>query len=85
MRRILALAGVVLLVGLYAATLVFAIIGNGIFIKLFFAALVLTIVIPLVIHVGLSANNVREGVSPWLVSPYKYKRKETYEKKDEDV
>jgi len=85
MKRFLALAGVVLLVGLYIATLVFAIIGNGMFVKMFFVSLAMTVVIPLIIHIGLSANNVKEGLSPWTVSPYKYKRKDTYGKKDDDV
>ena len=74
LKRILALAGVVVLVGLYVMTLVFAILGNGIFHKLFLASVAATIAIPIIIHLLFLLNNYKENRSP-MSEVYKYKRK----------
>lgn len=62
-KRILAMAGVILLVGLYIAALVFAIIGSGYFKNMFIAAVAATIAVPVIIHLFMMMNNVKEGRS----------------------
>lgn len=50
MKRILALIGVVLLAGLYLATLVFALIGSPQAYGLFRVCVVLTVIVPVLLY-----------------------------------
>ena len=49
-KRILALAAAVLLVCMYGATLVFAVIGSELFSKLLAASVAMTILLPVLIY-----------------------------------
>lgn len=49
MKRILAIIGVVLLVGLYISTLIFAVIGSPLAISMFKASITLTIIVPVLL------------------------------------
>ncbi len=49
-KRILAMAGVIILVGLYASTLVFALMNNEHSMRLFMASIYATIIIPVMIY-----------------------------------
>ncbi len=71
-KRILAIIGIVAIVALYIVALVSAIIGNGLATKLFVAAVICTIAIPVMIHLLLMMNNARNGKS-WLGETYSYK------------
>ena len=51
-KRILALLGVILLLGMYASTMVFALIKSPYSAALFKASLYCTIVIPVIIYAG---------------------------------
>lgn len=73
-RRILAILGVVLLVGMYIATLIFAIIGNGYFKNLFALSLALTIAVPVILHLALVMSNVKKGKDV-MDNPYSYQDK----------
>ena len=73
MKRILAAAGIVILLGLYILTLVTALAG-GPFMGVFMAALAATIVLPIIIHLFLMINNARNGKSV-MDEPYKYKER----------
>lgn len=48
-KRILAIIGVILLVGLYLSTLILAIFGNANTMNLFIASIVATVIIPVLI------------------------------------
>lgn len=72
LKRGLAIALVVLLVGLYISTLVFAIIGSGLFMTLFTVSLAATVAVPIIIHLFLMLLNVRNGRSLWA-NPYTYR------------
>ena len=63
LKRILALAGVVLLVGMYISTLVLAVMNNKSFVNLFVLSVVCTIAVPIIIHLFLMLNNARKGKS----------------------
>jgi len=75
LKRILAMLAVVLLVGMYVATLIFAIIGNGYFKNLFAISLASTIAVPVIIHLGLAMSNVKKGKKV-LDNPYSYQDKD---------
>jgi len=75
MKRVLAIAGVVIIVALYIATLVFAIIGSGYFTNMFIAAVAATIAVPVILHLFMMMNNVREGRDV-LDEAYSYKNKD---------
>ncbi len=79
-KRILAMAGVILIVGLYIATLILAVMGSEKTMHLFLLSLLLTIMVPVVIHLFLMLKNVREGKS-FLAETYDYREKKD-EKKD---
>lgn len=49
-KRILALAAAVLLVCMYGATLVFAVIGSELFLKLLAASVAMTILLPVLLY-----------------------------------
>ena len=66
-KRILALAGVVLFVAMYAATLVFALIDNPHSFPLFKASIYCTIVIPVIIYSGTLIFNNAARRKEWPV------------------
>lgn len=71
-KRILALAGVIILVLLYVLTLVFALIKSEHSLQLFLISAVSTIAIPLIIHFLLMLINVKNG-GKVFDSPYTYR------------
>lgn len=50
MKRILAIIGVVLLLGMYAATFIFALMNSPTSANLFMASLIATIIVPVLIY-----------------------------------
>ena len=60
-KRILALIGVILIAGMYAATLILAVAGSEHTMNLFMLSILLTIMVPLIIHLFLMMLNVRKG------------------------
>ncbi len=62
-KRVLALAGVVLIVALYISTLVLAVIGSEKTMNLFLLSVLMTIMVPVIIHLFLMLSNVRKGKS----------------------
>lgn len=79
-KRILALLGVIVLVGLYLMTLVFAFMKNAYSMHLFIASIAATIAIPLMIHLFLMINNVRHGKKVFD-NPYSYRDSDSQNKK----
>ncbi len=77
-KRILALAGVAVLLLLYLATFVLAIMNHPDTGRLLMAAIVCTVFIPVMIHLLLMMNNARRGKNV-MDETYTYK-----EKKQED-
>lgn len=73
-KRILALSGVVILVAMYLLTLVFALMKNEYSMRMFIASVAATIAVPLIIHLFLMINNVREG-RKLFDNPYTYRDK----------
>lgn len=71
-KRILAIAGIVILVLMYLLTLVFAIMNHPDTGRLLMAAIVCTIFIPVMIHLLLMMNNVRRGRNVYD-EPYSYR------------
>ena len=82
MKRVLAIAGIVILAGLYITTLVTA-IARGPFMPVFMASLAATIALPITIHLFLMINNARNGRSV-MDEPYNYKQKKEAEDGDKD-
>ncbi|MCR5488190.1 MAG: hypothetical protein K6F35_11830 [Lachnospiraceae bacterium] len=81
-KRILALAGVLLLLGLYISTLVLAVIGSELFSRLFLLSIVSTIAVPIILHLFLMLNNARHGRS---VMDETYSYREPAGKKDQEL
>ena len=77
MKRILALVGIIFLVGLYVAAFILAIMNSPDTGRMFMAAIVCTVMIPVMIHLLLMMNNARKGKDV-LDETYSYR-----EKKDE--
>ncbi|MBR1892806.1 MAG: hypothetical protein IJ815_04675 [Lachnospiraceae bacterium] len=77
LKRIIAIAGIIAILALYIVALISAIIGNGLATKLFVAAIICTIAIPVMIHLLLMMNNARKGKS-WLGETYSYKEKKDH-------
>ncbi len=73
-KRILAMAGVVILCALYISTLVLALIGSEFTLKLLIIAVFCTIAVPVMIHLFLMMLNVRHGKRVYD-EPYDYKEK----------
>ncbi|XME03206.1 hypothetical protein QYZ88_003235 [Lachnospiraceae bacterium C1.1] len=73
-KRVAALVGVIFLVLIYITTLVAAIIGSEFSGKILAAALISTIIVPVMIHLLLMMKNAREGRSV-LDETYHYKEK----------
>ena len=71
-KRVLAIAGVVILVLMYIATFVLAIMNHPDTGKLLMAAIVCTVFIPVMIHLLLMMNNVRKGKNVFD-EPYSYR------------
>ncbi len=71
-KRILAIAGVVILVLMYIATFVLAIMNHPDTGKLLMAAIVCTVFIPVMIHLLLMMNNARKGKNVFD-EPYSYR------------
>lgn len=77
-KRILALIGVILIAGMYIATLILALIGSSSTLNLFLLSILLTIMVPLIIHLFLMMLNARNGKSV-MDETYSYR-----EKRDDD-
>ncbi|MCR4743773.1 MAG: hypothetical protein K5894_00920 [Lachnospiraceae bacterium] len=73
-KRVAALVGVIFLVLIYITALVAAIIGSEFSGKILAAALISTIIVPVMIHLLLMMKNAREGRSV-LDETYHYKEK----------
>ena len=73
-KRILALTGAILIAGMYIATLILALTGSGNTMNLFLLSILLTIMVPLIIHFFLMMLNARHGRGVYD-EPYDYKRK----------
>ncbi len=71
-KRVLAIAGVVILVLMYIATFVLAIMNHPDTGKLLMAAIVCTVFIPVMIHLLLMMNNARKGKNVFD-EPYSYR------------
>lgn len=73
-KRILALIGVILIAGMYIATLILALIGSSSTLNLFLLSILLTIMVPLIIHLFLMMLNARNGKSV-MDETYSYREK----------
>ncbi|MBR0147880.1 MAG: hypothetical protein IJM23_01645 [Lachnospiraceae bacterium] len=73
MKRVLAIIGIIILLGLYVATLVVAIDGGPNFLPMLQACLVATVAVPVIIHLFLVMKNVRDGGSVFD-NPYSYRK-----------
>ena len=73
-KRILALIGVILIAGMYIATLILALIGSSNTMNLFLLSILLTIMVPLIIHLFLMMLNARNGKSV-MDETYSYREK----------
>ena len=73
-KRILAIAGIVILVLLYLLTFILAIMNHPDTGRLLMASIVCTVFIPVMIHLLLMMNNARKGKSVFD-EPYSYKEK----------
>ena len=74
MKRILALIGIIILVGLYVAAFILAILNSPDTRRMFMAAIVCTVMIPVMIHLLLMMNNARKGKDV-LDETYSYREK----------
>ncbi len=81
MKRVLAILGIIILIGLYAAAFVLAIANSPDTGRMFMAAIVCTVMIPVMIHLFLMMNNVRKGKDV-LDETYSYRDKESEDKKN---
>ena len=72
MKRILAIIGIIILLGLYVATLVVAVMGGPNFLPMLQACLVATVAVPVIIHLFLVMKNVKDGGSVFD-NPYSYR------------
>ena len=71
-KRILAIAGIVILVLLYLLTFILAIMNHPDTGRLLMAAIVCTVFIPVMIHLLLMMNNARKGKNVYD-EPYSYR------------
>ena len=78
-KRIMALIGVILIAGMYAATLVLALAGSEDTMNLFMLSVLLTIMVPLIIHLFMMMYSARKGKG-FMDETYSYR-----EKKDPDT
>ena len=72
MKRILAIGGIVILVGMYILTFILAIMNHPDTGRLLMASLVCTVFIPVMIHLLLMMNNARKGKNVFD-EPYSYR------------
>lgn len=75
LQRILAIAGVILLVLLYLCTLIFALMKSEYAKYLFIASLASTVAVPLMIHFFLMMANIKRGRGIFD-NPYPYRDQE---------
>ncbi len=73
-KRIAALIGVIILAGMYIATLIFAIIGSANTVNLFVASIACTIMVPVIIHLFMMMLNARKGKNV-MDETYSYREK----------
>ena len=73
MKRILAILGIIILLGLYIATLAVAVTGGPDFLPMLQACLVATVAVPVIIHLFLVMKNVKDGGSVFD-NPYSYRK-----------
>ena len=73
-KRIMALIGVILIAGMYAATLVLALAGSEDTMNLFMLSVLLTIMVPLIIHLFMMMLAAREGKG-FMAETYSYREK----------
>ena len=73
-KRILALTGAILIAGMYIATLILALTGSGNTMNLFLLSILLTIMVPLIIHFFLMMLNARSGKNI-MDETYSYREK----------
>lgn len=73
-KRILALTGAILIAGMYIATLILALTGSGNTMNLFLLSILLTIMVPLIIHFFLMMLNARNGKNI-MDETYSYREK----------
>ncbi len=73
-KRIAAIIGIVFLVAMYAAAFIAAVINHPDSGKFLMAAVVSTVFVPVLIHLLLMMNNVRNGKGVYD-EPYSYKEK----------
>ena len=74
LKRILALAGVIILVGMYLSALILAVMGSSRSMNLFVLSLACTIAIPVMIHLFMMLNNARHGKNI-MDETYSYREK----------
>ncbi|MBR5376728.1 MAG: hypothetical protein IK139_05555 [Lachnospiraceae bacterium] len=74
-KRILALIGVILIAGMYIATLVLAIAGSDRTVPFFLLSILCTIMVPLIIHLFMMLRNARRGKNV-MDEPYTYREKQ---------
>ena len=72
MKRILAIGGIVILVGMYIITFILAIMNHPDTGRLLMASIVCTVFIPVMIHLLLMKNNARKGKNVFD-EPYSYR------------
>ncbi len=72
MKRILAIGGIVILVGMYILTFILAIMNHPDTGRLLMASIVCTVFIPVMIHLLLMMNNARKGKNVFD-EPYSYR------------
>ena len=77
LKRIAAMTAALLLIGMYIATLVFALTGSPLSSKLFIASVICTFVVPIIIHLFLMINNAREGRGV-MDETYSHQKKDNY-------
>ncbi|MCR5627674.1 MAG: hypothetical protein K6F99_10165 [Lachnospiraceae bacterium] len=82
LKRILAWIAIILLAGLYISTLVFALIGSELTMKLLIISGFCTFAIPVLIHIFLMMLNIRSGHGIYDET-YSYKTKKDDDKNDQ--
>ena len=84
MKRILATAGIIILVGMYIATLAVAIFGGPGFLPMLQACIVATVAVPVIIHLFLVMKNIKDGGSVFD-NPYSYRNDPAENRKEEST
>ncbi len=79
LKRILALAGIIILVLMYLATFILAVMNHPDTGRLLMAAIVCTVFVPVLIHLLLMMNNAKKGKNVFD-EPYSYREKRDNDK-----